>query len=392
MGISNRITNNTETERVLPFFSDNNFPVTSESEKTVLGVVLRSGEISQPNIAHKTGLAQQSVSRIVKGLLDRGAFVGGRVSNGRRGQPSMTVRVEPTFAYSFGIVLMTDAFSVALMDFSGAVLDEVHCDTVSMTRSVVIPKIQALFDDFIEKFNIPQQRIFGIGLGISGYCLGGHGRYNSPLALDDWALVDLEDVLSEQFGLPVWVENDANAAAVGESLVGQGRVYNNFVYLYIAAGIGGGVIINGELLRGCHGNGGEVGLILPSNVYLHPTLDLLRRTLIQNGVHVDGLSDMLARFDPTWPGVDEWISRTQDAFSLIISALSAILDTEAIVLGGRIPRSLAEKVIPHIEVYDDARRSAPRPVPRIVISDSSDAGAVGAAALPLKKCFFTGSV
>ncbi|OYU74099.1 MAG: transcriptional regulator, partial [Alphaproteobacteria bacterium PA3] len=88
---------------------------------------------------------------------------------------------------------------------------------------------------------------------------------------------------------------------------------------------------------------------------------------------------MLADFDPEWPGVDEWVTRSRDQFSLIASAIAALLDPEAIVFGGRLPASLAAKLLPAIELFDDARREMPRPLPRIIVSRTSyDACAIGA--------------
>ncbi|MDH4260592.1 MAG: ROK family protein, partial [Gammaproteobacteria bacterium] len=162
------------------------------------------------------------------------------------------------------------------------------------------------------------------------------------------------------------------------------------VYLFIAAGVGGGVVINHDLMRGVNGNAGEVALILPKNIYLHPSLESLRQTLLRRGVNVEGISDLVRRFDPDWPGVDEWIERTRDSFSLIVSSVAAILDPDAVVLGGRIPRTLAERVIPHIEIYDNTRRAEPRPFPRILLSETTqDACAIGAASMPFKHHFFT---
>lgn len=375
-------------ERVVPSDLGFEYPPT-DSEKKILRAIVKAGSISQPDLVRNTQLAQQSVSRLVKGLIERGAIGSTRMASGRRGQPSVAVHIEAGFAYTFGVELMTDSFSVALMNFNCQVIDEVHYNQPSMSRNLVIPKLKDVFRLFISKHKLDSKRIFGIGVGISGYCLGGHGRYNTPKALDDWALIDLEDLLSEELGYPVWVENDANAAAIGESLAGAGRTYDNFVYLYIASGIGGGIIINGELHRGCYGNGGEVGLILPSQFYVPPTLDLLRVLACKHGQQLGNVSEMLEKFDVNWPAVDEWINQTQDSFSLIASSLSAILDTEAIVLGGRIPTPLAQKLIPHIDIYDDARRSSPRQMPRILCSESTDIGSTGAAAIPLKKYFFS---
>lgn len=373
------------------FFDVNNFKELSESEKKILSATLRGGGMTQPVIAQRTGLAQQSVSRLVNTLIDRGAlYEGERKSDGRRGQPSMSVEIAPDFAYTFGVAMMTDALSVALMDFSGIVLEQSQHDMTVMTRSAVIETLKKTFSRFIKKRRLSHKKIFGVGVGISGYCLGGQGRYNTPRTLDDWALVDIEELLREQLGYPVWVENDGNAAAIGESLVGAGRTYDNFAYIFFSTGIGGGIVINHELMRGCNGNGGEIGLILPRAVYPHPNLELLRQLVAHQGIEVSGISDMLHKFDINWPAVDEWIARTRDSLSLIASALAAILDPEAIVLGGRIPKPLARKIIPHIEIFDDSRRSAPRTVPRLMVSDTNgDACAIGAAALSFNKHFFT---
>lgn len=143
-------------------------------------------------------------------------------------------------------------------------------------------------------------------------------------------------------------------------------------------------------MRGTHGNGGEIGLILPWRLYQLPTLETLLQSLRRHGVDLDGISAMLANFDPDWPGVDEWIEKSRDPLSLIASSISALLDPEAIVLGGRLPKSLAEKMIPAIELFDDARRHEPRPLPKLVLSQTSvDACAIGAAMLPLEAEFFS---
>lgn len=374
-----------------PFFKLNDLPVASDSERKILDLTFRSGGTTQPAIAEATGLAQQSVSRLVRGLLDRGALrQGPRVAIGRRGQPSMPVEIAPDFAYTIGVAMMTDALSVVLMDFAGAVLEEAQCEMSAMTRSAVLDRLESVVAALMAKRGIDRRRVVGIGVGISGYNLGGRSRYNTPRALDDWALIEIDNLIGDRIGLPVWVENDGNAAAIGESLVGVGRSYSNFVYLYIAAGIGGGIIIDRQLMRGCHGNGGEIGLILPTTIYTHPNMEFLRQLVVRSGIDIGGISEMLAKFDPEWPAIDEWIIRTRDSFSLIASAVSAILDPEAIVLGGRIPASLARKVIPHIEVYDHHRRAQPRPLPRLLAAEASgDACAIGAAMLPLKKYFFS---
>ena len=360
----------------------------TDSESRMLAAVFRAGSLTQPDLVRSTGLSQQSVSRLVIDLMNRGALrPGQKVPQQRRGQPSVAVELNPTHAYAMGWSLMTDAISV---DFSGAVVDHALVQMPEMTRQAVFSQVRQLEARFLRKHRISREQVVGAGVGISGYCLGGGGRYNTPRALDEWALIDLEDLFARELKRPVWVENDGNAAAIGESLLGIGRQFSNFVYIFVAAGIGGGVIVDHRLLRGRHGNGGELGLILPHQVYVHPTLESLRQILASRGVALDGISDMLERFDPKWPGVEEWIVKTRDAFSLIVSSIAALLDPDAVVIGGRIPPELTARLIPHIEIYDDNRRAEPRPLPTIGPSQTTqDACAIGAAALAFEKYFFS---
>ena len=362
----------------------------TESESLVLSLVLRGRGATQPELARASELSQQTVSRLVNDLVGRGALVTGeRRVSGRRGQPSVELAIAPGYAFSLGVALMTDAMSILLMDFAGNVVDYEYFAMPVMSRQAVFARIDEAKSRFLEARPEARDRLVGVGIGISGYCLDGKSRYNTPPSLDDWAMEPLDQLFSDALGLPAWAENDGNAAAIGESFLGAGREYSNFVYVFVAAGIGGGVISNHQLLRGTHGNGGELGLILPWRLYQLPTLETLLGSIRRAGVPLEGISDMLSNFDPDWPGVGEWVEKSRDPLSLIASSIAALLDPEAIVLGGRLPQQLARKIIPAIELYDDARRQEPRPLPRIILSQTHvDACAIGAAMLPLEQKFY----
>ena len=374
-----------------PFFDRHNRQTCSLSERKVLSLILRNPGHTLADITRLSNFSQQSVSRLVKGLISKGMVeTTERISTGRRGQPSIAAQLTGNYAYSFGVSIMTDCVTVSLMDFSGTVMEQQQHVLPTMTRRAVKAKLHQAIDGLVAKHLIDREKIIGVGVAISGYNLGGRSRYNTPPNLDEWALIDIDEILTEELDMPVWVENDGNVAALGESLIGIGRDYTNFAYLFIAAGIGGGIVINGEMMRGCNGNAGEIGLIVPSNLYPRPMLDLLHQMVKDEGVKLDGISDMLEKFDPDWPGVDAWVEKTEPALSLVVSAIAAILDTEAIVLGGRIPKTLARNIITHLEIYDDARRAEPRAMPRILVSSfTGDSGATGAAMLPFHKYFFS---
>lgn len=372
------------------YFHRDTFEANTDAERAILGLVFRRGPLTQIEITREIDRSQQTVSRLVSRLIKRGSLrQGERVSSGKRGQLSINVEIAPEYAFSFGVSIMTDAVAVALMDFSGKVLDQRLAAMTLMSHDKVVRQVRKILDELMGKWVPDASRIFGTGVGISGYFMRDTGRVNTPFMLEEWANINIEEVLSGDLGLPVWVENDGNAAAIGESLVGVGRWAKNFVYFYIAAGLGGGIILNGEMLRGEFGNAGELAQLLPPGVYPHPNLELLRQLIGKHGTQVNTVSELVASFDPGWPGVDEWIMRVRDSLSLIASAAAAILDPEVIVIGGRIPQSLAERIIPHIETFDQRRRSFPRPLPRIVAAEAEgDSAAIGAAALTFEKFFF----
>jgi len=102
-------------------------------------------------------------------------------------------------------------------------------------------------------------RIVAVGVGCGGPLDPERGIIYRPPNLPGWEEVHLGEILAEELGYPVYVENDGNAAALGELRFGAGRGVKNFVYLTISTGIGSGIVIDGKLYRGENGNAGEIG-------------------------------------------------------------------------------------------------------------------------------------
>ncbi len=373
------------------YFRRDTFAPYTEAERAILGLVLRRSPVTQTTIVKEVDRSQQTVSRLITRLIERGALrQGERVSSGKRGQLSTSIEIVPEYAYSFGVALFLDALAVCVMDFSGRVIDHRETAMTLMTHDDVVAELRLMISELTEQWIEDESRVFGVGVGIPGTFMRGTRRQiNTPLILGEWANMDIEAVLEDDLELPVWLENDGNAAAIGESLVGVGRWAKDFVYLYVAAGLGGGIILNGEIVRGESGNAGEVAQLLPRGSYPHPNLELLRKQINHHGVEIATVSELIEKFDVNWPGVNEWIVQVRDSLSLIVSAAAALLDPQIIVIGGRIPQSLAEKLIPQIEIYDQRRRSDSRPLPRTVVAEAGgDSAAIGAAALTLNSYFF----
>ncbi len=127
-----------------------------------------------------------------------------RVRKGR-GQPSVAIRLVPEAAYSFGISIMTDSVSVVLLNFAGSVISEETIHRSPEVRRDAIKLIQETIDKMIDEHVGDTSKIFGVGVSISGYFVDDDTTVNPPSDLEDWALVDVRQLLVDYFNLPVWV-------------------------------------------------------------------------------------------------------------------------------------------------------------------------------------------
>lgn len=365
----------------------------SESERRIAGLIFRREAMTQAQIAAETGLTQQSSSRIVGRLSDCGLLQETeRVATGRRGYPSTAFRLNPAAAHAIGFALKHRSGVMVLVDIAGNVLTERRIALDGMRRETVTNWLREQINAVVEE-NLAGERsaLAGLGVAVAGSHIGPDPRagYNTPHDLEEWAGIDIADALSSALGLPVWSDNNGNLAALAEAKIGVGRWARSFAYLYIGSGVGGGVILNGELWRGVNGNAGEFAGGLMPNIYPFPNLELLRQLVVRDGAPIYSVNELVEQFDPAWPAIDGWIARVRDSLSIIASNATAILDVDAIVLGGEMPRDLAVRTIANIELFDQRRRSIPRPVAKIVPAEAPcDPATLGAAVLPLQQCFF----
>lgn len=160
--------------------------------------------------------------------------------------------------YVFGVDLGGTTVKLGLFTVSGTLLDK--WEIVTRTENGgehIIPDISAALEEKMAEKGISAEQVIGAGLGVPGAVL--EDRYVEPCVnLNGWG-GDVAQKLSDRCGFPVKALNDANAAALGEMWLGGGKGHKNVVFVTLGTGVGGGIIINGKLLSGVHGSGGEIG-------------------------------------------------------------------------------------------------------------------------------------
>lgn len=127
------------------------------------------------------------------------------------------------------------------------------------TPERVIPRIYTTLQQALDEAKIGLDEISAIGVSSPGPLNNRTGVIYSPPNLPAWQAVPLRDTLIAQYQKPVFIEHDANAAALGEYLFGAGQNYKDIVYLTVSTGIGGGIIVDGRILEGHNGTAGELG-------------------------------------------------------------------------------------------------------------------------------------
>lgn len=126
----------------------------------------------------------------------------------------------------------------------------------------IIPRIFDGIQQVLQQAHITSDQVVGIGVSIAGPLDSHRGIIFTSPNLPGWNHIRLKDILHCRYSIPIIIENDANAATFGEYAFGAGRGYNNLVYLTISTGIGGGIIVDNQIVRGASGTAGELGHIV----------------------------------------------------------------------------------------------------------------------------------
>lgn len=163
--------------------------------------------------------------------------------------------------YIFGVDIGGTTVKMGLFQSDGTKIEQWEIPTRTENKSErLLPDIAEAIFNKRKKYEIKVTEVEGIGVGVPGAVL--KDAYVKPCVnLNQWGGFDVAGKLSKMCQIPVKIVNDANAAALGEMSHGGGKGHKNVVFVTLGTGVGGGIIINGRLVSGVHGSGGEIGHI-----------------------------------------------------------------------------------------------------------------------------------
>ena len=149
---------------------------------------------------------------------------------------------------------------IAIVSSEGQVIAREYCLTLADEGlQAVINRIFSTIDHLLSQNNIGLSQLHSLSIAAAGIIDFDKGMVTESPNLPGWRDIPLRDIVTDKYGLKTFLVNDASAAALGEHRFGAGRGVNNLVYITVSTGIGGGIIINGELYLGASGGAGEIG-------------------------------------------------------------------------------------------------------------------------------------
>jgi predicted NBD/HSP70 family sugar kinase len=364
------------------------------NQRVVLQAIRIHGPITRAELSRTTGLTAPAVANITRRLIQLGLVAEAGKRHGARGQPATKLVVHPDGCFSLGVNIDRDHITVLILDLLGRVRSRASQEGVLAGPTAAAAKVRDMVEALLTEPELQRAKLIGVGVALPD----GLAQTSLPdrHPLHDWAEIDVKAVFAEALAetaagrLQVFVENDAAAAAQGELQFGLGLKYTSFFYVLVSAGLGGGLVVDGEYFRGANGRSGEIGFLpihsdrtLGRSLQDAVSLSALFAHLAEHGVDVTAPAD-LAGLDAA--GLDllkTWLDLAADLLAEPLLAVSWLVNPAAILLGGRLPHALIDLLAERLT--DNLRRLAPSaPVLAPVRSGAmaEDAAAIGAAILP----------
>ncbi|MFJ7848890.1 ROK family protein [Peribacillus sp. NPDC097206] len=227
------------------------------NKQAILETILKRAPISRADISQHLGLTKGTVSSLVNELLEANLCIESGPGESSGGRRPVLLLFQEKAGYSIGIDLGVNYMLGILTDLNGDIIGEISRNTNNANYQETFDRMKEMIQSLIKTAPESYYGVVGIGIGIPGIV---NNKGEILLAPNlGWKNVGLKKDMEEEFGLPVIIENEANAGAYGEKKFGAGKGHEHLVYVSAGMGIGVGIILQNELYRGANGFSGEMG-------------------------------------------------------------------------------------------------------------------------------------
>lgn len=259
------------------------------SVRAVMDVLLNSGATSRAALAKITGLSKQTMSEVIR-VLESGGFVRVKgVTSGTVGRAAVIYEVDPSAGYVIGAELGATSLRLSLANIVGDVLSSVEAPSDELSGTALVSALGKLFGELVTGAGIERQKVLVAAVAMPGVVEPESGRLSLSPNLEGLGDVDVRTLLSAELGCPVVIENDINAAVIGESWTGCAVGVDEVAFVSLGTGIGLGALTGGRLIRGASGAAGEIGFLPIGSDPVAP--DSLKRGALESAIGRRGIRE-----------------------------------------------------------------------------------------------------
>lgn len=227
----------------------------------VMEAIVHCGPISRASVAKQTGLSKQTISEIARQLEEDGWIRQTGRTSGHVGRTAVTYEIVPDAACIATIDLGGTKVRAAIADLSCQVLAEVTEPTDERGGLHVVQQIARLCREAAKHNGIAYEKIRMAVVGVPGVPDQERGRVVMAPNVSGFDTLDVKAALGAELGIEIMLENDVNLAAIGEHWIGSATGVEDLAYIALGTGIGAGVMVGGELVRGIGNAAGELGFL-----------------------------------------------------------------------------------------------------------------------------------
>ena len=359
------------------------------NQRVTLHAVRLNGPVTRTDLADITGLTPPAIANITRRLLNDGLIKENGRHHGARGRTAGRLVINPDACFSIGVNVDRDHITLVAVDFAGTVRARAAREVAFAMPEAVRSFCRQAIGPMLTRTQVDPAKLVGIGVAFPDE-MERTTLPDQPADYAVWGSVAVDELLADIFPVPVYVENDAAAAAMGEQQFGLGHEYRSFFYILITAALGGGLVIDGQYVRGANGRSGELGWLRgpggDRQLQNIVSLSALHCRLAAAGYEVASPGQLLTLEPMGQQIVFDWIEKSAETLVDCMLAINCLINPEAVLIGGRLPAALVDRLAealnrqlkPHA-----AQFPVIAPVARALTSD--DAPAVGAAILPFSK-------
>lgn len=237
--------------------------VKAHNIKAILLALLNTEYLSRVHLAQLTGLSTTTITNLISELIEQGIVTEEGTEKTSQpptvGRPRTALRLVPDARFAIGIHIGIGSIRVSIADLR-ANLSEIHslAHPLESSPEEVFQDVSKLVDHAIKASRLDIAQLVGVGIGASGLVDPSTG-VNLIAPNLGWRNVPIQDICCAQLGLPICVDNNVRAMALGEAMFGGGRDIHTLAFVYARIGVGAGFIMDGNLYRGIGAGAGEIG-------------------------------------------------------------------------------------------------------------------------------------